>query len=922
MWIFDEKWWPSQGVAGKVPPRYAAKRLAAAAVTVEGPCAWTGEGYAGERYIAAVAGRVTDDGRIDAASLVDLAPFIRDGKAAWPAPAGRWRVMRFTHEQAPGLGQGGGRQLSVDGASRDCVAWFIETVYQPHYERFKADFGKTIPGFFYDEPETRGDWGTELNGVLAAWGVDWKLAYVAQRFELAGEVQAAARYQYREALAEAWGRTMYGGMSEWCRARGVISMGHFMEHGYLYLHPDFCGGDMMRLQKYSDMGGIDLVCQQMYPGQRPHNMYQTPKLGSSITHVYNKPDDVTMCEMFGAYGQDITYSQMKWLTDQMQVRGVNFMIPHSFNPRAPHDTDCPPYFFNGGQEPRRPLYRVYADYTSRLSLLLSGGRHVCPVALLFTGNAKQVGKMITPEDFTSALQDAQYDCDWLPCEAFEAQAVLDGRDVRLHAERYQVLVVPPAEVIPYPTLAKAKAFFDQGGVVVGYGFQPSRSATVGKTAADIQALCAGIWGARTNAAGGRALMLPEKPTAAEITQALAKTAAVPPVVEVLEGDTGGWLHVLHRVKDGRDVFFICNQNHEGVARTFRLALRTSGKPACWDAMRNEITAVPQRTVDGRVEVTLTLEPSESVLLVTQLADVPRRARFEAAVARPAAPLVREAAAAPAVATNTAADAASAEGGVKLEGCAWMWYPEGNPLAAAPPGKRYFRRSVTLPADRHVRQAWFTLSADNDFELFVNGQAAGRSDGGENAWQRPQRLDVTALLKAGANMLAVSAVNTTDEPSPAGLLGRLVIAYDAGKPLTLAVDDSWQTAREVETGWQNGGGAPAAWSPAKIVARYGEGPWGKLGGRSRRLTVSPIAAADPFVGQGVLPADLDPARTRVYLVMEGLAPEEAARVTVNGRYAGGFIGRPLRLDVTAHVRPGANRIVIEPFAPKAASLVWE
>ena len=37
MWIFDEKWWPSQGIGGRVPPRYAAKRLEAAAVEVEGP---------------------------------------------------------------------------------------------------------------------------------------------------------------------------------------------------------------------------------------------------------------------------------------------------------------------------------------------------------------------------------------------------------------------------------------------------------------------------------------------------------------------------------------------------------------------------------------------------------------------------------------------------------------------------------------------------------------------------------------------------------------------------------------------------------------------------------------------------------------------------------------------------------------------
>ena len=49
--------------------------------------------------------------------------------------------------------------------------------------------------------------------------------------------------------------------------------------------------------------------------------------------------------------------------------------------------DWPPYFYNGGYEPRWPLYRVFADYASRLSLMLTGGRHVCPVALLFMGQS-------------------------------------------------------------------------------------------------------------------------------------------------------------------------------------------------------------------------------------------------------------------------------------------------------------------------------------------------------------------------------------------------------------------------------------------------------------------------------------------------------------------------------------------------------
>ena len=113
MWIFDEKWWPSQGIGGKVPPRYAAKRLEAASTEVEGPRAFEADGYGGERYVAAVAGRVeaASSPKVEAASsrfilgesLVDLAPFIHDGKLAWQVPAGKWRIMKFTHVQAAGL---------------------------------------------------------------------------------------------------------------------------------------------------------------------------------------------------------------------------------------------------------------------------------------------------------------------------------------------------------------------------------------------------------------------------------------------------------------------------------------------------------------------------------------------------------------------------------------------------------------------------------------------------------------------------------------------------------------------------------------------------------------------------------------------------------------------------------------------------
>jgi len=916
MWIFDERWWPSQSIGGKVPPRYAAKTLVAEAVDVAGPKSFEADGYAGERYIAAVAGRLNAAAEIEGESLLDLAPFIKDGKLSWKVPAGSWQVIKFTHKQAPGLGQRGGKELSVDGASRDCTDWFLKTVYQPHYEHFKDDFGKTIPGFFYDEPETKGDWGTELDVILAEWGADWKKAYVAYKFKLAGDDDLAARYQYMEAFAETWGRVMYGGMSTWCREHDVKSIGHFMEHGYLYLRPDYCAGDMMRLQKYSDMGGIDLVCRQMYPGQRPHSIYQTPKLASSISHVYGKKDDLAMCEIFGGYNQVLTYPQMKWLTDQHQVRGVNFMIPHSFNPKAPHDRDYPPYFYNDGHEPRWPLYRVYADYTSRLSLMLTGGRHVCPVAILFSGNARRVGNYVTPEDMTSALQDALYDCDWLPFEAFERNVALDGKNVTLHQERYQVLIVPPTEVIPHPTLAKVKAFFDQGGVVLGYGHLPSKSGSVGQPSAQIMKLRDAIWesnpkpgteACNTNAAGGRSYFLPEKPDVNAISAALHKDAGIPPVVEVLEGETNNWLHVLHRVKDGKDVFLICNQDHENDAKTFRLKVTADGFPEIWDAMRNEISSVAFTRSGKSVAFNLVLEPMESVLLVfdPKKRDLPMR--IDGVISRSGTPILVKSDSVP----------VSTEPRVKddrdwLRTSSWVWFPEAKDPAA---GTRYFRKELTLPEGTKIRSAVFTLTADNFFVLYVNGHEAGKSPGDIDNWRRWKKIDVAPHLKPGANLLAVSAVNGGAEPNPAGILGRLLIEFDNDESVSVVVDKSWKTAKEKQAAWQTTALDDRGWSAAQPVARYGKGPWGRFASAEKNPVV-----ATPFSGTCDVPSSVDLSTARLFLEMDELKPEEAARVTINGQYAGGFIGRPFRLDVTRCLNNGANTVKIGPFAPKSARMV--
>jgi len=52
--------------------------------------------------------------------------------------------------------------------------------------------------------------------------------------------------------------------------------------------------------------------------------------------------------------------------------------------------------------------------------------------------------------------------------------------------------------------------------------------------------------------------------------------------------------------------------------------------------------------------------------------------------------------------------------------------------------------------------------------------------------------------------------------------------------------------------------------------------------------------------------------RVYLVCDGTEGERSAAVTVNGAYAGGFIGAPYRIDITKSVKPGVNTLEAKPF----------
>lgn len=120
---------------------------------------------------------------------------------------------------------------------------------------------------------------------------------------------------------------------------------------------------------------------------------------------------------------------------------------------------------------------------------------------------------------------------------------------------------------------------------------------------------------------------------------------------------------------------------------------------------------------------------------------------------------------------------------------WIWFPEGNPAAAAPVGERYFRRDFEIGGTRVIQSAQATMTADNSFALSVNGTSAGAG----NNFTVTQTMEVSALLRPGNNVLTVVATNGDNRPNPAGLIGSLTIRFTDGGTTVVNTDSQWSAS---------------------------------------------------------------------------------------------------------------------------------
>ncbi len=577
-------------------------------------------------------------------TLLDLTDRVSDGILNWDVPAGYWRIFVIYKTR-----NGGGRGGYVNFLSKKSCRVQIDACYEPHYQRYKDEFGKTILGFFSDEPEIGNvsgysgsdsgignrtmplPWSEEMPALMEAkFGSDYARKIVALWMNVGSEAfTAQVRCGYMDIVSRQCQHNFGEQMGEWCREHGVSYIGHIVEDCDVSPKLGASQGHFFRALWGQDWAGIDDIGGQVTEGGANvshKNMmgfdadgefyhHALGKMGTSLADVDPKKAGRSMCEIFGAYGWNEGTRLMKYELDHFLVRGINHFVPHAFSPKDFPDPDCPPHFYAHGKNPLYKPFGQLMNYANRVCHLISGGLHRVDVAILYHAESEWAGgeymDMVKP---ARVLDGRQIDFDFIPADVFaypqDFEASFDGSVLRVARQCFRALIVPGAAFVPQAVMDFALRVKETGFPVyfadrVPDGYEDRLAAT------PLHALADAL-------------------TAAGLADAVSDTAFED-------------LQVYHYAQADEEYYLVSNESPSEIY-SGHLTLPVNGVPYFYDAMKNRLyRADGAENVPEGIRLSLTVEPYQMVIIVVPadasafagaVSEKPARALFLTEIAGP------------------------------------------------------------------------------------------------------------------------------------------------------------------------------------------------------------------------------------------------------------------------------------------------
>jgi hypothetical protein len=645
------------------------------------------------------------------------------GELRWQAPEGNWQVLVVRHDfrTSPTRYVNNPRPVKsteyslCDYLDPEAIRTFLADVHEQYKKYIGGEFGKTVVGFFGDEPDY------SVPGI--AWtprifdefqrrkGYDIR-AWVPQFFgpRPSNEV-LLAQADYWDVWSDLFRDAFFRIQAEWCTANGLAYVVHLNSEDAL-MSQVRSEGDYFKDERYVTVPAVDTIWRQIWMDK----VSDFPKLASSAAHLFGRPRSFT--ESYAIYGRGMSLEQAKWVMDYQFVRGINLMLAGLFgstDPTSPAQANSNPQWAQFG---------AFAGYANRASYLLSLGTPAAQIALympttsMWLGDAQSNSALLRVE---RQLMEGQRDFDLIDEQSLASALPLEGGTFRnLSGHAYRAVIVPPSSVISRAAIERLQAFAKAGGKVVFLGRLPS-------LANDRTFL---------NAAAPPDLAWAVAEPSGEITPRVADAL---PAADVRFDRPQAAVKYLHRGWSDGEMYFFFNESAERQERSATLAGR--GRAQIWDAETGRIRPIRSIAADGKtVTIPLMLEPWQTQFVV--LGPVPAGAAPEELPAGPPETLAE-------LDTGWAIDL----DGKHLESPLKTWADLGSPAFS---GAVRYRKEFTVAAERiaaHARVYLECAEVRYSAHAWLNGV-----DLGDRVW-RPYRWDITQALKPGGNVLDIEVRNT-------------------------------------------------------------------------------------------------------------------------------------------------------------------
>ncbi len=686
-WAYDENGWPSGFADGVVPARgfeYQQKRISA----------------------------VILDGDTAPENTVAMYIVSADGyERTEIAKAGVMAVYMVVNK------------YYIDTFNPDSTKYFLEVTHDEYYKRFAQEFGKTLKGFFTDEPQYNNTQNFPWSHLFEQeFTKRYGYSLIDNLPALFGDYENtfAVRYDFWRMVGDLFRTNFIKQMYDWCHAHNCKLTGHMMCDVQLNTQVRAVA-DSMSCYEFFDVPGIDWL------GRALGHPLAVKQL-SSVAAQLQRP---TISETFALCGWDVSMNDLRLIAGWQYVNGITMICQHleAYTLRGLRKRDYPAALFM--QLPWYDAgYGVLNTYFSKLGALLSSGEEPAPLlvihpiytaSLLYRNeDSSDIDKYSDYFDhFSSRLNDEHLLHHYGSEPIMERHGRVEGAELVIGNCRYSSVLIPKVSVITDSTYKLLTEFAENGGKLYAISIPEMIDGRTDARLENLASLCT---------------MIDEN----DLSVLHEKT--MPSLRE--NGKEAVSIHIAERICGDEKVFYIINLTDD--AHTTEFMIDGEYTLSTLDVVSEEECDIAYTAADGKTTATLTFAAREAKVILAQKKVSCYKAEPEKLISF----------------DNNFSVLESTDNMLTLDTCEYKidggeWQPEraviclfSDLLELKRPCKVSMRFSFNV-ADIPERLC-ILLETPDQFALSVNGKAFEFDDIGYEIDKAFRKMDISAYVKEGKN----------------------------------------------------------------------------------------------------------------------------------------------------------------------------